>query len=619
MCGIAGATRKLLGNSPEKTLQCMNEVMLHRGPDMGEIVCDDMMGLCHRRLSIIDLSEDGRQPMSTPDGRYTIVFNGEIYNFPELRQELQELGYAFRSKTDTEVLLYLYVEYGPSSLARIRGMFAYVIWDNVEKKLFGARDRIGKKPFYYYRRGHDFAFASELKSLLAIEAIPRKVDNTAFLDYLHYLFIPHPKTIYQDIYKLEPGQYVIWQENRMTLDYYWDVDFSRPLQGSAEELAEALLAEIREATTCRLISDVPLGAFLSGGVDSSGIVALMAEALDEPVSTCSIGFHDKTIDEAADAGKFAGTLHTNHREHYIQDEPARIVKKLIYHFDEPFADSSMVPTYYVSHLARRHVTVALSGDGGDESFAGYQKYSADLLENRIRSLFPHFLLETGAWCTGRFRSGLLKRLNSLLRSTSLPPEKAFFLTNSFVTSRQLQHILSDKLLRLSGSYNASKHITRYYEQANGPDHLARILYTDLKMYLPGDILVKVDRMSMANSLEVRSPLLDHKLIEFAARIPSNLKMRNGEKKYILKKAFGRILPREILERRKHGFVVPLAHWFRYELRDMAEKSIFGNDLMPDYFNIEGIRTIWAEHQQGRVDHGTLLWTIFIFSLWLEGA
>ena len=617
MCGIAGATRKLLGNSPEKTLQCMNEVMRHRGPDMGEIMYDDMMGLCHRRLSIIDLSEDGRQPMSTADGRYSIVFNGEIYNFPELRQELQGLGYTFRSKTDTEVLLHLYVEYGPASLSRLRGMFAYVIWDNREKLLFGARDRIGKKPLHYYRRGRDFAFASELKSLLAIEDIPRKVDNTAFLDYLHYLFIPHPKTIYQDIHKLEPGQYFLWQENRFALDYYWDVDFSNQIQGTDEEVAEALLAEIREATSCRLISDVPLGAFLSGGIDSSGIVAMMAEALDAPVSTCSIGFRDKAIDEAENAGRFARILHANHHEHYIRDEPARIVRKLVYHFDEPFADSSMVPTYYVSLLARKHVTVALSGDGGDESFAGYQKYSADLLENRVRSLCPRLLLEAAARCTRKFRSGPLKRLHSLLHASALPPEKAFFLTNTFITQRQLQEILADSLLHLAGSYDPSGHITRYYEQANGPDHLARILYTDLKMYLPGDILAKVDRMSMANSLEVRSPLLDHQLIEFAARIPSNLKMRSGKKKFILKKAFSNILPDEVLERRKQGFVVPLANWFRYELRDMAEKAILGNDKMACYFNTEGLRAIWTDHQQGTIDHGTLLWTIFIFSLWLD--
>lgn len=617
MCGIAGATRTLLGKSPDKVLMRMNEVMLHRGPDMGEVMYDDMIGLCHRRLSIIDLSEDGRQPMSTSDGRYTIVFNGEIYNFLELRKKLAGLGYKFKSRTDTEVLLYLYIEYGPESLKKIRGMFAYVIWDNVEKKLFGARDRIGKKPFYYYYKGDKFAFASELKSLLTIESIPRRIDNTAFIDYLYYLFVPHPKSIYQDICKLEPGQYLIWQNNKLILDYYWDVDFSKPFTESAEELSEALLDEIREATTCRLISDVPLGAFLSGGIDSSGIVAIMSEVLDEPVLTCSIGFHDKAIDEAENAEKFARRLHTIHRKHYIQNEPARIIRKLVYHFDEPFADSSMVPTYYVSHLARKHVTVALSGDGGDENFAGYQKYSVDMLENYIRSFLPTFFLKCSARCTNRFRRGLFKRLNSFLDSVSLPPDQAFFLTNTFVTCRQLQHILSHEILNLCETYEASDHITRYYRQANGPDHLSRILYTDLKMYLPGDILVKVDRMSMANSLEVRSPLLDHKLIEFAARIPSNLKMRNGKKKYILKKAFGKILPREILERRKQGFVVPLDHWFRYELRDMAEKSILGNEMMSVYFNLEGVRTIWDEHQQAKGNHGTLLWTIFVFSLWLE--
>lgn len=617
MCGIAGATRNILGKSPEKILHRMNEVMIHRGPDMGEISFDDYFGLCHRRLSIIDLSEEGKQPMSTQDGRYTIVFNGEIYNFLELRKELQTLGYEFHSKTDTEVLLYLYAEHGPASLAKIRGMFAYAIWDKVERKLFGARDRIGKKPFYYYHQGKQFAFASEMKSLTTIDTIPRRIDNTAFLDYLHYLFIPHPKTIYQDIFKLEPGHFFIWQDSNIEIEQYWDVDFSSPLMGSEEEISGTLLSEIKAAVNCRLISDVPLGAFLSGGIDSSGIVALMAESLTDPVSTCTIGFKDKSIDEAHDAGRFSKELNTNHHEHYIQNEPAHVVRKLVHHFDEPFADSSMVPTYYVSNIARKNVTVVLSGDGGDENFAGYQKYAADFLENRIRSLLPHSLLRAGEMCTGMFNSGLLKRANSLFQSTALPPSKAFFLTNSFITHRQLNQILSEDLLRTNSKYDASEHITRYYEQANGPDHLSKILYTDLKMYLPGDILVKVDRMSMANSLEVRSPLLDHKLIEFAARIPSKLKMRGRDKKYILKKTFSRILSRHIINRRKHGFVVPLDHWFRHELREMAEKAIFSNSVMNDYFNLQGIRVIWDEHQIGRVDHGTLLWTVFMFSLWQE--
>ncbi|TKB07421.1 asparagine synthase (glutamine-hydrolyzing) [Desulforhopalus sp. IMCC35007] len=617
MCGIAGATRTLLGETPEEVLFQMNVAMIHRGPDMGDINYDDEIGLCHRRLSIIDLSQDGKQPMSILDGRFTIVFNGEIYNYLELRKGLQDLGYEFHSDTDTEVLLYLYAEYGSTSLLMIRGMFAYVIWDKKEKRLFGARDRIGKKPFFYYQRKNDFAFASELKSLLAIKSIPRKIDNTAFLDYLHYLFIPDPKTIYQNIYKLEPGHFFIFQNNHLAIQQYWDVDFSNQIQGSVGEISEALLAEMREATSCRLISDVPLGAFLSGGIDSSGIVALMAEALTEPVTTCSIGFFDKTIDEATDARQFAEVMQTNHHEHYVRDEPAQIIKKLVYHFGEPFADSSMVPTYYVSKLAKKNVTVALTGDGGDESFAGYQKYSADMFENRVRSMLPNSLLALGARVTNGSDVGLLKRANSLLRSTSLSPGKAFFLTNSFITNRQLDLILSEKMLNLSAEYDPSKHIVRLYDKANGPDHLSKILYTDLKMYLPGDILVKVDRMSMANSLEVRSPLLDHKLIEFAASIPSDLKLKDGEKKFILKNSLKKVLPKAIRSRKKRGFVVPLDHWFRHELKEMAEKEIFHNNFLNEFLNLKSVENIWGEHQSAKVENGTLLWTILMFSLWLK--
>jgi asparagine synthase (glutamine-hydrolysing) len=618
MCGIAGATRNLLGNNPEKTLQRMNEVMLHRGPDMGEVCVDTEMGLCHRRLSIIDLSQDGRQPMVSRDGRYTIVFNGEIYNFLELRQELIGKGHQFRSKTDTEVLLHAYMEYGPASLDKMRGMFAYAIWDNKEKKLFVARDRIGKKPLYYYFHGGKFAFASEIKSLLEIESIRPEIEPTAIIDYLKYLFIPHPKSIYQNIFKLEPGHFLTFASGHLQTRQYWDVDFSTQSQKSEEALEEELLATIKEAVKCRLVSDVPLGAFLSGGIDSSAVVALMAQACHDPVTTCTIGFEDKACNEAVYAKDFASSLGTNHHEHYVKDEPAKIVKKLVWHFDEPFADSSMVPTYYVSQIARKNVTVALSGDGGDECFAGYGKYSIDRYENIVRQWAPGFLLNGITALSGAFPAITpVRKLNSLCRAAGMTSAEGFYVTNTFITDQQLNSLLSPDFKARVQNYNPADHLIRYYNAANGPDHLSKILYTDLKHYLPGDILAKVDRMSMANSLEVRSPLLDHKVIELSARIPSSLKLNKGQKKYILKNTFSKILPAEILTRKKHGFVVPLNSWFRNELKEMAESSLFHNHLFLHYFQPQALKTIWDQHQSEKMSHGTLLWTLFIFSLWID--
>lgn len=617
MCGIAGATRDLLGENPEIRLNRMNDVMHHRGPDMGDTYLDDAIGLCHRRLSIIDLSEDGRQPMHSGDGRYHIVFNGEIYNFPELKERLIQKGYRFRTKTDTEVLLNLYIEEGPRSLESVRGMFAYAIWDQHDKTLFVARDRIGKKPLYYYHRDSQFAFASELKSLLELDRVERKVDLTAFVDYLKYLFVPHPKTIYENISKLEPGHYLLFKQNKVTTDSYWDVVF-QPMDVKKEEsLAEELIHVIDDAVRCRLISDVPLGAFLSGGVDSSGVVSLMSKALDEPVTTCTIGFDSKDHNEAEDAKWFAGTLKTRHHEHYIKNEPAKIIEKLVWHFDEPFADSSMVPTFYVSQVARRNVTVAISGDGGDESFAGYQKYSIDLFENKVRQGVPSLVLNSVFRATGSARKGFLKKMNSLSGSALLDPGQAFYVTNSFITDQHMAALVSAEVSNKVRTYDPSIHIRRYYDALEGADHLSRILYTDLKMYLPGDILVKVDRMSMANALEVRSPLLDHKVIEYAARIPSRIKMKNGEKKYILKQALKRVLPQEVLNRKKHGFEVPLDRWFKNELHDMAREKLIGNEKMHEFFNIRPLEAVWNDHQAGRARHGTLIWTLFMFALWLD--
>jgi len=618
MCGIAGATRNLLGDDPDQSLERMNAIMVHRGPDMGDWMHNDHIGMCHRRLSIIDLSDDGRQPMTTEDKRYSIVFNGEIYNYPELRKELIAKGYRFQSQTDTEVLLYLYADQGTEAVKRIRGMFAFAIWDDARKELFAARDHIGKKPFFYYHAGHRFAFASEIKSILQLPDVQPSIDNTAVVDYFNYLYIPHPKTIYRQIAKLEPGHFLVYANGAVKTQEYWDIDFSKPLVGTPDELQAQLFQLLKDAVSCRLMSDVPLGAFLSGGVDSSGVVALMAQTSTDPVSTCTIGFNDQGHNEAAYAKDFAQKLGLKHNEHYINDEPADIIKKLVWHFDEPFADSSMVPTYYVSKMARQHVTVALSGDGGDESFAGYEKYAIDRYENQVRALAPALLLSSISKLTRRMPSdSFFRRLNSLCNSALLSPEQAFFVTNSFIRPQHYQTLFSESFRRPIDGYDPAAHTLKYFRKANGDDHLGKILYTDLKLFLPGDILVKVDRMSMANSLEVRSPLLDKRVIEFAAKLPSRMKIHHGEKKHILKNAFAPLVGAEVLNRRKHGFTVPLGLWFRSNLRQMAKTTIFDSEPLKNFISTAGVRDIWDQHQARIANHGTLLWSMLMFALWLD--
>ncbi len=619
MCGIAGATRNMLGDTPDKVLNSMNQVMIHRGPDTGDIFLDSSMGLCHRRLSIIDLSEDGRQPMTSSDGRYAIVFNGEIYNFLELREKLSNKGYNFCTKTDTEVLLVIFKEYGPACLDKIRGMFAFAIWDRYEKKLFAARDRIGKKPLYFYFDKDRFAFSSEIKSLLEIKSISKEIDPTAIADYLKYLFIPHPKSIYKNISKLEPGHYLLFEKGKLQIRQYWDVDFSKTLAGSEDDIAHELLSIISDSVKTRLISDVPLGAFLSGGIDSSAVVALMTKEKRESVKTCTIGFDDSKHNEAIYAKDFSEQYHTEHHEYYVNEEEAlgKTIRKLVWHFDEPFADSSMVPTYHVSRVARNIVTVALSGDGGDENFGGYGKYVIDQIENRVRRFVPYPLLSMICSAFSSYEKGVARKAYSLANSARLSPVEGFYLTNTFFSDEKLKELLSDRLIKEINDYNPFEQTSRYYNKASGTDHFSKVLYTDLKSYLPGDILVKVDRMSMANSLEVRSPLLDHKVIEFAARIPSALKIRGKNKKIILKKAFEKILPAELMNRPKHGFDVPLDNWFRRELKQMAYNYLLKKEYMDEFFKVPQIKIIWDKHQKGRGNFGTNLWTLFIFSLWHE--
>jgi len=617
MCGIAGFLRDGFPRSDERELRRMGDVIAHRGPDASGEFLDEEVGLVHRRLSIIDLSPLGNQPMFSGDGRYVVVFNGEIYNFPHLRRELESVGCTFRSRTDTEVILNLYELEGPHCLTRLHGMFAFAIWDRVGKTLFLARDRIGKKPLYYFHDGAGrFAFASEIKSLLELPGVPRETEPTAVVDYLAYLYIPAPKTIFHNIYKLLPGHSMIIEPGGSPrIAEYWDVNFSRKAPQNLEIAAGELLELVERNTTERMISDVPLGAFLSGGIDSSAVVALMSRSSQERVRTCSIGFNDPDHDESTYAREVAKKFNTEHFEYRVSENLAETVTLLPRYFDEPFADSSAVPTYHVSRLARQAVTVALAGDGGDENFGGYEKYVTELREDLVRRTVPKSLLRAANNLVSDRSRGILHKAYSLTASALAEPGRGFYRTNTFMGETEMSLLLSDGLQKLCSGYDPAEHTLAYWNRLEGADHVTRMLYTDVKTYLPGDILVKVDRMSMANSLEVRAPLLDHQIVEFAASLPPEWKIKGTEKKRILKKSFGAHLPPSILHRRKHGFTVPLDDWFRNDLRRLGEEHLLQYPPLEEFFSLPRVREIWQEHQQRRKNHGTLLWSLLSFSLW----
>jgi asparagine synthase (glutamine-hydrolysing) len=620
MCGIAGFTRFHTSPGNETTLRKMGDAIAHRGPDASGEYLDSEIGLCHRRLSIIDLSTAGNQPMFSSDGNLVIVFNGEIYNFLDLRKELLESGYRFRTKTDTEVILALYEREGSDMLSKLNGMFAIALWDKRAKSLFLARDRIGKKPLYYYDDGNNFIFGSEIKALLATSVVNKRIRQDALYDYFAYQYIPDPKTIYQNLYKLEPGHWIRVTRHGVEKKKYWDVSFGEIRADSESELKDQLYEIIGDCVKRRMISDVPLGAFLSGGVDSSAVVGLMAEQSNGPVTTCSIGFDSKLLDEVEFARIVARKFETSHHEFVVHDNMEEHLPGIAGFFDEPFADESLVPTYFVSKLARQKVTVALAGDGGDEVFSGYEKYSVDRYENRLRRFFPRGLRNS----LYKPLSNLLyehggktaRRGSSLLDSLSASPAYGFYLSNAQFNDRLWSAVINEDLRKAIGDYHPSIVTTDFYDQADTEDHLSKILYADMKTYLPGDILVKVDRMSMANSLEVRAPLLDYKLVEFAAGIPSRLKFRGREKKYILKESMKRLLPNEILYRRKMGFSVPLDEWFRGGIRNYAQKQIFdSHGGISDFFNLEVVRKIWDQHQSGSHNHSVQLLSFLMFQLW----
>ena len=592
MCGITGIYNFADSHGINADiLQKMSDVIRHRGPDADGMYINKNIGLGHRRLSIIDLSDAGRQPMFSEDKKLAIVFNGEIFNFLDYRDDLIKRGHTFHSQTDTEVIIYLYREYGEDCLQYLRGMFAFALWDEEKQHLFLARDRLGQKPLYYYYDGKRLVFGSELKCLLADPTIPREINYEAFYDYLLYLYIPDPKTIYKNIYKLPPAHYMVCTRDGIRLQEYWDVSFARVEEHKDESyFCEKLIDIFKEAVRIRLISDVPLGAFLSGGIDSSAVVAMMSQVVDKPVVTTSIGFEEKRFNELEFARIVKDQYKTDHFERIVKTDMLGIIQDIVWHCDEPFADSSAVPTYYVSKLSREKVTVALSGDGGDENFAGYEKYPLDMMENALRSRIPDTLKK---WVIAPIANmypqwdWLPRYLRGKFFLTNLTYSHAyaFFRTNTFMTGQEQESLFSGDLQRIAGGYDPFSVIEYYYNKADTQDPLSKAQYVDLKNYLPGDCLTKVDRMSMANALEVRSPILDHVLIEFIATIPARLKLHGQEKKYIFKKALSPYLPETILYRKKQGFEVPLDRWFRTDLKELVQDTLLSaNSLKRGVFS-----------------------------------
>ncbi|MFT7416833.1 MAG: asparagine synthase (glutamine-hydrolyzing), partial [Glaciecola sp.] len=592
MCGIAGFLTKNYEQLTTNDLVTMGNAISHRGPDAHGEYLDSLVGLCHRRLSILDLSEAGNQPMFSDDKNVVIVFNGEIYNFLELRKNLQQQGVSFRSGTDTEVIIKLYEKLGVDCLEKLSGMFAFALWDKKLNKLFIARDRLGKKPLYYYQEEEQehtsgeikvnggfgkFAFGSEIKAILALPDIKKEIRLDAVHDFFAYQYIPDPKSIFKHIHKLPPAHFMVIEQGVITIEKYWELSFAYQSELDEKENISILKDLITETTKRRMISDVPLGAFLSGGVDSSGVVATMSKLSEKPIKTCTIAFDNEKYNEAEFAKSVAEQYGTEHHEFLVHQNVANSIEHIVGFFDEPFADPSLIPTFFVSELARKEVTVAIAGDGGDEVFAGYEKYAIDHVENQLRNKFPDWIRKaifpSLAKGCGLLNIDVFKRAKSLLTSLSVSPEMGFYITNSFITDQAWNKLATMEVKTELGNYHPSSFTIDKYNEADGPDHLSRILYTDMKTYLTGGILVKVDRMSMANSLEVRAPILDKEIIEFAATLPSHLKLKNKEKKYILKEAFKPYLSDDILYRKKMGFSVPLAQWFRSEIKDIAQQYL----------------------------------------------
>ncbi len=627
MCGISGLFDTLGTRDFARDLATrINNIQAHRGPDEDDVHLEPGLALGHRRLSVIDLAT-GKQPLFNEDGSVGIVFNGEIYNYRELVPELKALGYHFSTRSDTEVIVHAWQAWGEACLHRLRGMFAFALWDRKQQTLFLARDRMGVKPMHYaWLPDGSFIFGSELKVLTAHPGFARDIDPLAVEDYFSFGYVPDPRCIYRNAHKLPAAHALTLRRGdaeRAVPQPYWDVHFTHDNPISQADAEAELRDRVRESVRLRMVADVPLGAFLSGGVDSSAVVATMAGLSSTPVHTCAIGFDDPRFNESAFAQMVADRYHTDHRLEVVKGDDFDLIDTLAWLYDEPFADSSALPTYRVCQMARKHVTVALSGDGGDESLGGYRRYRMHLGEERVRNLLPHGLRRPLFGALGQVYpkadwAPRPLRAKTTFQAMAMDSVQAYHHSMSHLRADQRRALFSPTFQRSLGGYSALEVFHQHAQNAQTDDPLALIQYLDYKTWLIGDINTKVDRASMAHSLEVREPLMDHMLVEWLATLPSSLKIHAGEGKYVLKKAFEPLLPHDVLYRPKMGFSVPLASWLGGPLKQRMQESVLSPRMCDSgYFNTATLEALIKEHLGGHHDHSTALWMLIMFDAFLR--
>ena len=622
MCGIVGIVRSDGKSVDEALLTRMCTAIRHRGPDDDGFYFNGPAGIGMRRLSIIDVA-GGHQPIHNQDRTAWIVYNGEIYNYLELREKLEKLGHHFYTNSDTEAIIHAYDEYGADCPKHLRGMFAFAIWDERTQELLLARDRVGKKPLLYAQVNGQLVFGSEFVALLQHPDVSREVNPQAIDQYLSFMCVPAPLTAYKSIRKLEPGHTLRWRKGEIKTERYWLPDFSNKLKISEEEAGERTIEILREAVRIRLMSEVPLGAFLSGGIDSSAVVALMSQESSERVKTFSIGFEEQDFSELHHARRVAEHIGAEHHEFIVKPDALEVLPILVEHYGEPYADSSAVPTYYVSRETRKHVTVALNGDGGDESFAGYERYIAMTLTEQYRkvpapireSLIKNAVNLIPTSTTTRSRVASAKRM---LSAVSLPRVNRYMHWMSAFNEQMKAELYSDSFRNETANANATGVLDEWFQRANGASIVDTALLADLMTYLPNDLLVKVDIASMAVSLEARSPFLDHHLIEFAASLPPELKLRRLTTKYLLKRVLRQLLPKENLDRRKMGFGVPINHWFRGKLQPFLREVVLSEKAIGrGMFQRQTVERLIDEHVRGARNHAHQLWTLMMLELWFQ--
>ena len=623
MCGIVGVANTNSRRVEREVLEKMNRCIAHRGPDQDGFYVKENIGLAMRRLSIIDVAH-GRQPMHNESETAWIVFNGEIYNFQELKKDLEKAGDKFYTNSDTEVILHLYDRYGADCVRYLRGMFAFAIWDERKKTLFIARDRIGKKPLLYsHQTDGSLIFGSEFRALLADSRVNREVDHEAIHHYLSYACVPAPLTAFQQIRKLEPAHWLEWKDGEIKTERYWLPDFNRKIKISEPEAEAETLRLLREATKMRLISEVPLGAFLSGGVDSSTIVALMAEESASPVKTFSVGFEEEDFSELKYARLVAEHVGAEHHEFIVKPNALEVLPTLVEHYGEPYADSSAIATYYVARETRKHVTVALNGDGGDESFAGYERYFAMRLAekyNNLPAVLRGKLIEkiVNLVPTSEMKRSRARDLKRFLKAASAPKVERYFQWVSAINRETKQNLYTEDFRREISAFDSARFLQTWFGRANGMNVVDAAMFTDQMTYLPNDLLVKVDIASMAVSLEARSPFLDHKVIEFAASLPEEIKLRGTETKHLLKKVASRIVPPEVLYRQKMGFGVPLTHWFRNEMKGFLQEILLSEkSLRRGLVKPEVVKNFVEQHTNAQQNFTYQIWTLLMLELWFQ--